>query len=68
MNNTKAKQVVTLTQAVMYTGLLFLLLLACRTVAEAQGSTGGSSPLALTGGAPAGSYSLSEIDNINLFN
>lgn len=36
--------------------------------AVAQNSTGGSTPIAMAGGAPAGSYSLSDFDNVNLFN
>jgi RHS repeat-associated protein len=37
-------------------------------VIVAQQSTGGASPLGLSPGVPAGSYALSDFDNVNLFN
>jgi RHS repeat-associated protein len=47
------------------TGLIAAMLCS---LAFGQASTGGASPLALQGGAPTGSYALSNIDNVNLFN
>lgn len=49
--------------------VLVLLLASCIIVsAQATSNTDGTTPLALTPGAPAGSYPLSGLDNINLFN
>jgi hypothetical protein len=45
-----------------------LLLIACHTVPVRADSTDGKTPLALQPGAPAGSYALSELDNINPYN
>jgi RHS repeat-associated protein len=45
-----------------------LLLLAFHAVPVRADSTDGKTPLALQPGAPAGSYALSELDNINPFN
>src|SRR5262245_9949154 len=36
--------------------------------AQQQRDTDGTTPLGLTPGAPAGSYALSEFENLNLFN
>jgi len=48
---------------------LALLLLLLLSNAQAQTSpTDGSTPLALSPGAPAGSYALSGFDNVNLYN
>ena len=38
------------------------------TLGFGQESTGGASPIALQGGGPAGTYALSNLDNVNLFN
>lgn len=46
--------------------ILSLLLLAC--VANAQRDTDGSTPLGMSRGTPAGSYTLGGFDNVNLFN
>jgi len=43
-------------------------LLAIFITANAQSVTDGSTPLALSPGAPAGSYALSDFDNVNLYN
>ena len=49
--------------------ILVLLLAFCISVsAQATSNTDGTTPLALTPGSPAGSYALSGLDNINLFN
>jgi len=48
-------------------GVITLLLLLA-AAASAQSDTAGSTPLGLAPGAPAGSYSLSSFDNVNLFN
>ncbi len=45
-----------------------LLLIAFHGVATRADSTDGSTPLVLKPGAPAGSYALSELDNINPYN
>src|SRR5215213_6036924 len=45
-----------------------LLAFALHTVTIRADSTDGSTPLALKPGAPAGSYALSELDNINPYN
>jgi RHS repeat-associated protein len=47
---------------------LALLLMLLATNASAQRATDGATPLALSPGAPAGSYSLSGFDNVNLYN
>jgi RHS repeat-associated protein len=52
--------------AAIYAVLIIILLQG--EVVFAQQSTGGASPLALSPGAPAGSYALSDFDNVNLFN
>ncbi len=44
--------------------LFFILILSARTTHAQSGST----PLALAPGSPAGSYQLSDIDTVNLFN
>jgi hypothetical protein len=57
---------ITLIQRSSGIALLLLLLLSG---AQAQSSpTDGTTPLALSPGAPAGSYALSGFDNINLYN
>ncbi|HKC63551.1 MAG TPA: hypothetical protein VKB86_07930, partial [Pyrinomonadaceae bacterium] len=50
--------------------ICFLIIACVSTIARAQNtsSTDGSTPLAISPGAPAGSYSLSGFDNINLYN
>jgi RHS repeat-associated protein len=48
--------------------LAILLLIALYTVAIRADTTDGSTPLALKPGAPAGSYALSGLDNINPYN
>src|SRR4051794_11138279 len=45
-----------------------LLLFACTTVFAQQQSTDGATPLGLSPGAPAGSYPLSDIEDVNLYN
>jgi len=45
-------------------GILFLVF----TTAKAQSVTDGSTPLGLTPGMPAGSYPLSNLDSVNLYN
>ena len=50
-----------------FAGLIALLLLLVQ-VARSQSSTDGLTPPPLTPGAPAGSYPLSGMENINLFN
>ncbi len=45
-----------------------MLLMLLTTVASAQSSTTGLTPPALTPGTPSGSYPLSNLDSINLFN
>ena len=45
-----------------------LLVVVCHVVPARADSTDGSTPLALKPGAPAGSYALSEFDNINPYN
>src|SRR5215213_6715312 len=45
-----------------------LLFMAFYAVPISADSTDGSTPLALKPGAPAGSYALSELDNINPYN
>src|SRR5689334_13319293 len=47
---------------------IFLVLLAFNAAPVHADSTAGSTPLALKPGAPAGSYALSELDNINPYN
>ena len=47
--------------------LLLSMLTATLTVAQEQ-VTDGTTPLGLSPGAPAGSYALSDFDNVNLFN
>ncbi len=47
---------------------LITLFLSLATSAGAQRITDGATPLALSPGSPAGSYSLSGFDNVNLFN
>lgn len=48
---------------------IFILLVLTTTIAVGQKSaTDGATPLALSPGAPAGSYPLSGFDNVNLFN
>jgi hypothetical protein len=48
---------------------LLLILLACGASAQTQtGPTDGQTPLGLAPGAPAGSYALSDLDQVNLFN
>ena len=52
-----------------FTLLGFLLLLILSTVANAQTSkTDGATPSGLQPGAPAGAYSLSGFENVNLYN
>ncbi len=46
----------------------FLLLFACATVFAQQQATDGTTPLGLSPGAPAGSYPLSDFEDVNLFN
>ena len=49
--------------------LIFLVLTsAVLNVRSSTSATDGATPLALQPGAPAGSYALSGLDNINLFN
>jgi len=48
--------------------MAMLLLIACHTLPVRADSTDGRTPLALQPGAPAGSYALSELDNINPYN
>src|SRR5215216_6748303 len=45
-----------------------LLLFAFASVFAQQQSTDGATPLGLTPGAPAGSYPLSDFEDVNLFN
>ena len=45
-----------------------LILLACSVGAQQTSSTDGQTPLGLAPGAPAGSYALSDLDQVNLFN
>jgi hypothetical protein len=47
--------------------LALLLSLMCLN-AKGQSATDGATPLSMTPGAPTGSYSLGDFDNINLFN
>src|SRR5437868_5078589 len=46
----------------------WLLLIALNAITSRADSTDGSTPLALQPGAPAGSYALSQLDNINPYN
>jgi len=46
----------------------FLLLSAAATVLAQQQATDGATPLGLSPGAPAGSYALSDFEDVNLFN
>lgn len=48
--------------------LVVLMILLCVSAVQAQHSAGGLTPTAMAGGAPAGSYALSDFDNVNLFN
>jgi hypothetical protein len=50
----------------LFAALLLLLALACNCAA--QSAPDGSTPVGLAPGAPVGSYSLGNFDNINLFN
>lgn len=45
-----------------------LVLISLHAVVTRADSTDGSTPLALQPGAPAGSYALSDLDNINPYN
>jgi RHS repeat-associated protein len=44
------------------------ILIICGPIARGQGNDYGATPLALSPGSPAGSYPLSDIDTVNLFN
>src|SRR5689334_10174790 len=48
--------------------LASLLLLSALSVCAQQQATDGATPLGLSPGAPAGSYSLSDFEDVNLFN
>src|SRR5437588_4092201 len=48
--------------------LVVVCLFAFIGIANAQSITDGSTPLALSTGSPAGSYSLSDFDSVNLYN
>lgn len=45
-----------------------LLFLACASIVAQQQATDGATPLGLSPGAPAGSYPLSDFEQVNLFN
>jgi RHS repeat-associated protein len=45
-----------------------LLFVACANIFAQQQATDGATPLGLSPGAPAGSYPLSDFENVNLFN
>ena len=47
---------------------LSLLLFACASIVAQQQATDGATPLGLSPGAPAGSYPLSDFEDVNLFN
>src|SRR4051794_36700827 len=47
---------------------VWLVLIAFQAMPVCADTTSGSTPLALQPGAPAGSYALSELDNINPYN
>ena len=50
------------------TAFVSLLLFTCVNTLAQQQSTDGTTPLGLSPGAPAGSYTLSDFENVNLFN
>ena len=52
----------------MYRALAIFLLLAAHAGLVHADSTDGKTPLALKPGIPAGSYALSDFDNINPYN
>src|SRR5882762_9887134 len=48
--------------------LSMIIFLACSASAQQTSSTDGQTPIGLAPGAPAGSYPLSDLDQVNLFN
>ena len=69
MSNLSSHQSLPATQVVVRAVLIFIVLTsAVLNVSSATSATDGATPSALQPGAPAGSYALSGLDNINLFN
>src|SRR6185503_18871478 len=65
------KKITTLTASsslVQIVGLVFVFTMCLTISANAQSSTDGTTPLALTPGSPTGTYALSDFDVVNLYN
>src|SRR6185503_4218662 len=65
------KKITTLTASnslVQIVGLVFVFTMCLTISANAQSSTDGTTPLALTPGSPTGTYALSAFDVVNLYN
>jgi RHS repeat-associated protein len=56
------------TARTIFAGCLILACVGAGARAQNTTASDGSTPLALSAGAPAGSYALSDFDNVNLFN
>ena len=64
----RAKNILRTLPAIKYLSIFVLLLVAVVTSKADTSSTDGSTPSVITPGAPAASYPLSGLDNINVFN